>query len=211
MILRTLQKTVVSGWLIDSCISMDYGKSINGELPDESVENHMLHVLLKDGRFGFADSDGNIIIPCIYNLAWMFSEGLASVQDDIGKWGFIDTKGEIIIPCKYEFASFFSEGLAWVEDGSNKFGFIDKSGNIVIPFIYEKAGCFSKGIAEVKKESGEWGLIDKDGNDVVPFVYEGFNYKDISLKEGFAETENDELFTELVYDPDTGEFLPSDV
>ncbi|WP_204821406.1 WG repeat-containing protein [Paenibacillus mendelii] len=47
------------------------------------------------------DKSGNIAIPCIYDLASMFIDGLSAIQKD-GKYGYMDTSGNIVIPCVYE-------------------------------------------------------------------------------------------------------------
>ena len=67
-------------------------------------------------------------MPCKYNDAKDFSEGLAAVMDDENyKYGFIDTTGREVVPCKYDYVGNFSEGLAAVKlDG--KWGFVAVSG-----------------------------------------------------------------------------------
>ena len=39
-------------------------------------------------KYGFADSDGNIIISCVYDSARPFREGMAAVKYH-EKWGFV--------------------------------------------------------------------------------------------------------------------------
>ena len=65
------------------------------------------------GKYGFVDSTGKLAIPCKYDWAGFFFEGLALVKLD-GKWGFVDSTGKLAIPCKYDWANSFSEGLARV-------------------------------------------------------------------------------------------------
>jgi hypothetical protein len=50
-----------------------------------------LGVVVKDGKVGFIDPTGYEAIPCMYSLAHVFSEGLASVYDG-QKWGFINSR-----------------------------------------------------------------------------------------------------------------------
>ena len=81
----------------------------------------------KDDKWGFINTKGKEVIPCIYTDAKSFSEGLAPVEKN-GEWGYINTKGEEVIHCIYDQAWGFSEGLAPVKkDG--KAGFVDKEGN----------------------------------------------------------------------------------
>jgi hypothetical protein len=46
----------------------------------------------KDEKWGFIDKTGKEVIPCIYDCAHPFSEGLASVGKD-GGWKYIDKRG----------------------------------------------------------------------------------------------------------------------
>jgi translation initiation factor 6 (eIF-6) len=44
-----------------------------------------------NGKYGFIDTKGNLVIPPVYDDAWHFSEGLARVEIN-GKWGYIDKR-----------------------------------------------------------------------------------------------------------------------
>ena len=52
-----------------------------------------LSLVEKDGKHGYVNKDGKIIIPIIYGEAMNFAEGKAGVSAD-GKWGFIDSTGQ---------------------------------------------------------------------------------------------------------------------
>ena len=157
---------------------------VNLESPEEKVARKELCLVSLNDKYGFADGNGNIVIPLKYDDAKDFSEGLASVKLN-GKWGYIDKSGNEVIPLKYNEADNFSEGLAAVKlDGKRgildrKCGFIDKNGNVVIPFKYDDAEDFSEGIAIVKLDGkcgilgpSKCGFIDKSGNEVTPLKYD---------------------------------------
>ncbi len=133
-------------------------------------------------------------IPCKYDEAGNFSEGLAAVKLD-GKWGFIDKTGKEVVPCKYDtdiisYEKTFSEGLAAMVTGkypNNKWGFIDTTGKETVPFKYDGVEKFSGGLAVVRMgpdtAEGKYGFIDKTGKEVVPVgKYSGVN----SSSEGLA-------------------------
>ena len=126
-------------------------------------------VLNSDYKYGFIDKTGNEVIPCQFDYAGHFSEGLANIQIG-GKYGFINQLGEII-SCKYSLAGSFSEGLASVEI-NDKIGFIDKTGEIVIPCKYSfrfHSESFSDGLVLVSKEFlGSQYFINKKGEVIVP-------------------------------------------
>lgn len=71
----------------------------------------------RDGKYGFIDNTGQVVIPPKYDLAWDFSEGLARVSQN-GKAGFIDNTGKVVIPLKYDKAYSFYNGVAGVLDRS---------------------------------------------------------------------------------------------
>ena len=49
-----------------------------------------------NGKWGFVDTKGNVVIEPQYEAAHSFSYGFAAVKSN-GKWGFIDTKGKMCI------------------------------------------------------------------------------------------------------------------
>lgn len=138
------------------------------ELYDASLPD-LIPIVDKNGKWGYTDKNGNGVVPCKYDDAYAFSEGLAKVQKN-GKIGFVDKNGNEVVPCKYDDASAFYEGLASVKM-NGKYGFIDKKGNRVIPCKYDFALEFSEGLTSVEM-NGKWGFIDKYGNEVIPCKYD---------------------------------------
>jgi hypothetical protein len=70
------------------------------------------------GKFGYADAAGRIIIPARFDGADAFSEGLAVVLDS-GRFGYIDSRGAFAIPAVYRHARAFRDGHASVRsDGA---------------------------------------------------------------------------------------------
>lgn len=125
----------------------------------------------ENGKFGFKNQNGEVVIPAKYGAVGCFSEGLVSVTIN-GKDGYINHAGELVIPTIYDFTNYFSQGLA-VACKDGKFGYIDKQGNTVIDFIYDDARDFfePEGFAAVRKD-GKEGLIDRKGDIVMPIIYE---------------------------------------
>ncbi len=157
--------------------------------PDDSAEQSQysddnLIPIIQSGKMGFADKNGNIVIPCVYEITTSFSEGLARVIKD-GKRGYIDKSSNKVISIEYNGAWPFREGLARVCQ-DDKYGFINKSGDVVIPLIYDKASDFSEGLACVKK-NGKYGFINKSGKEVIPRFYDNA----CSFYEGLARVNKD--------------------
>ena len=62
----------------------------------------------KDGKWGFIDKDGKVIIEPQYAEAHSFSNGYAAVKKD-GKWGFIDKSGKLVIEAEFSDVRDFNE------------------------------------------------------------------------------------------------------
>ena len=130
----------------------------------------------KGDRWGFCDSNKNIVIEPKYELGLLgggaeirFTEGLAHVilHD---KHGYIDKTGQETIPIIYNDAGSFSEGLAHVRL-NDKYGYIDKFGAEVLSAKYDRAESFSEGLACVKF-NGKYGYVDKTGQEIIPIKYD---------------------------------------
>lgn len=127
-----------------------------------------LAAVKKNGKWGFIDTCGNLVIPFTdeYVPTYVFSDGLAVVSTKGGKYGYINTKGEIAIPCIYTNAKAFSEGVAAVQpSGGDAWGYINKNGDMVIPAKHYNAYPFSDGLAGTSK-----GFINTKGELVTPIL-----------------------------------------
>lgn len=62
----------------------------------------------KDGKWGFVDSDGELVIDYTYENAESFQNGFASVASD-GKWGYINEKGAMVISPEFLQTTHISE------------------------------------------------------------------------------------------------------
>lgn len=157
--------------------------------------------LQSDSKYGFADLNGNVLMPCTYSEAdnTFRDRRIAVYRDDNGslKQGFVNARGIEVIPCQYDVAyelgtgalvrTGFAESRARVvKDG--KFGFIDRDGNEITPFIYTDANDFHRGVAAVRRNDG-WGFINLSGKEIVECDYDNVGYETI---EGLNATLNDE-------------------
>ncbi|MBR1799748.1 MAG: WG repeat-containing protein [Bacteroidales bacterium] len=75
-----------------------------------------LALVEKNGKIGYVDYDGNLVIPFLFDEGYQFSQGFASVKYD-GGWGYINKKGEVYIPFIFDAASPFEWGRADVVYG----------------------------------------------------------------------------------------------
>ena len=68
-----------------------------------------------DGRWGFIDKSGRLVLPYQWKKVLWFSEGLAGVQDDNEKWGFIDMTGKVALPFVWSNVQWFKNGRVRVQ------------------------------------------------------------------------------------------------
>ncbi len=123
-----------------------------------------LFPIIQQGRFGFIDSSGKIVIPARFFWASEFSDGRSAILV-CRKYGYIDEEGTIVIAPQYDAAGKFSEDRAPVKIGQ-QFGSIDKTGRVVIPAKFDSVFDFSEGHAGAVVR-GRKGIIGKMGEWVV--------------------------------------------
>jgi len=124
-----------------------------------------LFPVVKDGRWGYVDRRGAVVIAPRFDRAGRFAEGLAPVATG-STLGYADAKGELVLvpalaPVDGLLHRPFSNGLAAVRDG-RRIGFVDRAGTLVIPAAYLTAEDFSEGFALVCSEKG-CGFVDTSG------------------------------------------------
>ncbi|TYQ29718.1 WG repeat-containing protein [Pseudanabaena sp. UWO310] len=156
------------------------------------------------GKYGFINTNGDLVIDPQYDIAFSFHEGMAIIGvgehrkygdklDEFasfaGKYGFIDKNGKIIINPIFEGVSYFKNGVARFSRyiGNEIYqGFIDKSGKVIfqIKDCYE-LNDFSDGLAAFKNTDIRWGYVDWSGNVVIKPKF----WQVEPFKNGYAKVE----------------------
>lgn len=104
----------------------------------------------KDGKYGFADSVGNVIVYPQFENAINFNNGVAWARKG-GLWGNIDRDGVVRVPFTYEGIGIIDDGInprRWIQASNGKsVGIIDYiNGKMVYPFKYswsnQASQCF---------------------------------------------------------------------
>jgi hypothetical protein len=111
-------------------------------------ENNSPRPIQQNGKWGYIDSTGKIVIKPQFVWAEEFSEGLAAIENEDGKHGYIDERGQVVIQPIFDNWTDFSEGLAAVSINS-EWGYIDKTGKWAIPRQFAVGRPFSNGLALV--------------------------------------------------------------
>ncbi len=159
-----------------------------------------LLVVVQNGKYGYINHEGKIVIRPQYIWAEDFWRGLGTVyvcgryvsinsSGDLlplriavenhlelerkgERSGFVDASGQFRIAPTFDEVLPFSDGLAAVRVG-DKWGFIDGTGHIVIPPQFKRAYYFIEGVAVAESDSGHL-LIDKSGK----VLAQGFQFFD---------------------------------
>jgi hypothetical protein len=150
--------------------------------------------VMENGKTGFRDLDGNIVIKPIYDNAEMFSEGFSTVS--IGKqYGLIDEKGNYVLPLRdMGYLGSVHNGLASFR-ANDKYGFIDVKGRQIIKPQFDWVSDFSEGLCSVRNDkgkigSGKYGYIDTTGKIVVDLKFQYAN----DFENGQAKFEQNNLW-----------------
>jgi hypothetical protein len=128
---------------------------------------------IKDGKAGYIDAGGHIVIPASLNPkeANEFVDGVS-----VSERRFRSRDGSIAFGSSFEHVTRFSEDMAAaMPKGGSLWGYIDKSGNFAIPprFASGPEGWvseFSEGLARV--QVGEhFGFINRSGDFAIPHTF----------------------------------------
>jgi hypothetical protein len=147
---------------------------------------------LHDGKWGYLDRDGKVVLPFQYVFAGPFNNGMARVR--VGdKFFFIDKLGNQETRA-FDGAYDFHEELAAVMIGENV-GYIRRDGTFAIPAVNGSASGidFSEGVAAIRVR-GKVGFMDKTGSiviepqfdDVYPFS-DGLAAVQVGYKWGYVD------------------------
>lgn len=165
------------------------GKQISWDWDGYFYESDLAY-FFDNGKYGFKNKKGEIIIPAKFDRVNDFRESdLVAVKIN-EKWGFIDKAGSVIIEPQFDAVrGFHNSNLAAVGiyEGSWKWGSINKKGQLIIPMIFSDSPCFCKGMSTSSMDmssevayvsfGNRRGTIDGNGN------FLGFNLDDVYQEE----------------------------
>lgn len=168
-------------------------------LPKEKPQPDWLG--LTGEKWGFINTEGELVIPAKFTAVGQFSHGLAPVyvggDCDVctgprgGRWGYINQEGRLVIEPQFRRAESFSEGLATVSFDGSTYGWIDPEGKPVIKMMrLTSARAFHEGVARIRGASesspgwNDFGYITKSGE---VFVHPAFSASSAPFSEGLTE------------------------
>ena len=123
----------------------------------------------ENGLYGFIDRAQKEMIPCKWEDADNFCEGLAAVKRD-GKWGLIDDAGTEVVPCQWPRLKREEDGIVIVADavradGAIHYGAINTMGDVLIRCAWRKELRYlgENLFCELSGERESYSLLDRDG------------------------------------------------
>jgi hypothetical protein len=126
---------------------------------------HGLAAVKVDGKYGYVDQQGTLIIKPQYDDAYPFDQGLAGVAQE-GKYGLIDRTGKLVVPLEYDHITYFHEDRACAFDQKGRYAIIERSGRLLTPFMFlpheGEDFAFHGGLAYVEWEEGN-GYLNREG------------------------------------------------
>ena len=149
-------------------------------------------ICFSDGkkRGYFSKNTGKVVIEPKYSHAWIFSEGLASVEED-GYIKFIDGTGKVVIDKKMAYIPdmqgyVFHGGYCVVDtDDGEQCGLMDKKGNIVLPLEYSSIYPTNDFKLWRLQKGKEMAVLDSDLKPILPLsecsIYIGDGTIDVTL------------------------------
>jgi hypothetical protein len=151
-----------------------------------------LHSVRRNGKYGFVNHKGEIVIQCKWTNVGEFCEGLAPVDDSSGKWGYLDMNGNRVIPCTWGEARPFEDGMAVVINKENRWhykcGVIDRNDNLIIPPEYESLDYIGSGMFKYYRSNLGYSIIDIEREEIGHRIWSSVGY----FYEGLCQVEDSE-------------------
>lgn len=145
---------------------------------------HGLYPVELGDKLGFADDNGSIVVPIIYDRYGHINDSTGLGNDEYlvmrkkGMYGVLKHDGTITVEFKWKdmVAYKLSENLLPVTADGKKWGYVNIATGAQITPAYNEVGVFRNGYASVRVKK-KWGLIDADGNMITePKYLAEFNF-----------------------------------
>ncbi|WP_051199647.1 WG repeat-containing protein [Butyrivibrio fibrisolvens] len=135
-----------------------------------------------EGKWGYIDTEGNLVIPQVYDFTLGFDAGFALVEKEHDEY-YIDITGRKVLDID---GGVNKEGFTYISNDEGKYACIDLKGNQITDYIFDRTILFKNGYA-CGCVNGLYGCIDKTGEFVIEpsFEYIGdFSDFGIALAKG---------------------------
>lgn len=141
-----------------------------------------------DNKWGFIDTQGNVVISAKFVSVGSFNAGLAWAKNTNDDVGFLDKTGEWAIKPRFNHANDFDalSGLARVKI-QKEWCYVDTQGQVKCTDQTERWSNFQEGLA-IGRKDGQYGFYDNEFKWVVAPIFQGLR----NFKNGFAAVKQDD-------------------
>ncbi len=134
-----------------------------------------------EGKNGFLDKKGKVVIQEIKGNVYGFSNGLAKVDASLANNSeykyYIDKTGKTVLKPSMKdiewYEDFFEEVATFKQKSTGLMGLIDKKGQVVLKPKFQDISYFGNGLAAAKLND-KYGFINKAGTFVIKNEYDEF-------------------------------------
>jgi len=117
-----------------------------------------LFKIIEDGKIGYINNKGAIIIPAVYNNGTDFTNGYAAVRQG-GLYGVIDSLGKYVVQPKYDYIHETHKGLiAAVLNGKSQV--LNFKGENAFDADHKSVRFVEENLYMVETKSGKWGVYN---------------------------------------------------
>lgn len=137
----------------------------------------------RDGLYGFINLAGEEIIPCQYETATTYHNGVVLAGSQEEGFTAFDNFGEVLgtLDGSVNYDDTSEQLIQYVDESTGLYGYLNPDGSVAVEAAYTSVYPFSGGYAAVRDESGLYGFINTEGELVIPcqfaLVTAGFNYE----------------------------------
>lgn len=126
----------------------------------------------QNGKWGYIDGEGRVVLPFQYKWASDFAEGRAVVVAPSGTYALIDKTGREILPAMYELMEWDAVHGVVKVSYEGVFGLADRNGTEIVPLQYDWMGDTDNSLILVRDEAGRCGYIRHDGKQAIALQYD---------------------------------------
>lgn len=136
-----------------------------------------------DGRYGYVNLAGEEIVPCQYEQATTYHDGIVLAGSQAEGFTAFDKFGTVLgtLDGSVNYNSTSEQLIQYVDADTGLYGYLNPDGSVAVEAAYTAVYPFTNGYAAVRDKRGLAGFINTEGELVIPFQFakitDGFNYE----------------------------------
>ncbi len=133
-----------------------------------------LCTVMENGLWGYMDTTGTTVIPCVWESVSAFKGGLAVVENSEGLYGLINTDGDMMLDCAWESLYLLPDGWIGVENAEEKVTLIKSDGSFGLPMEYDRLSGYVNGVT-LAAQGRRMLLLNDRGQTVAELNYDDYS------------------------------------